>query len=679
MAFIYDGKDLDKLDVDEVLDIYNKMTPEEQFTYSKYKAEQEAEPGFNYDLATKRTFTESVEPYEFLMGIEDDFKRNQEVIKMQNKAVDLGLTKTQFKTLWHAYQDSHNGYKSVEMDNLSRTQFTDQDQEYRTSWIATDNGVYKQTEHGKKVACSHPIYISKVLENIDTSLESVELKFKPRKNWKTVVVSRSTINNVNSITKLADQGVLVNSNNAKNLIDYLAELEAVNRDCIPMLDASSRLGWFRGIEEFIPYSKEVQFDGDANLSKIFDSVKPTGDKEVEYSYTKEVWNLGPEAKIMLSGAVASLLVKICKTHVTFYHIWSSKSSTGKTVILNTAASIFGRPKDYVQNFNSTKVAQERTANTLKNLPFCLDEYQTAGYNYSVYYLAEGQGKGRANKDGSLRDSGGWQNTILTNGESPLISRNDGEGAFARAVQVEIRDILVDFEMGNRISHLSDENYGYIGLGIVKMIQGLGEDDIKKRFNQLSTQINDLGTIQQKHIGSGAIAILASELLATLLRSEPLTVSDIEPYLLKKDDESIGVRAYDYINDFIASNSNRFEDMDDDNNQGSSFSETYGQIEYEGIGDDKEAVKAYIISRTFDQIMDEAGFPVDSVLSEWEKLDLIEVEVRGDKLRYRKRKTINGNRVYCIIIDLGRDPLEEQYDQVGHPSGPFQAIRNAGWA
>ncbi len=212
-----------------------------------------------------------------------------------------------------------------------------------------------------------------------------------------------------------------------------------------------------------------------------------------------------------------------------------------------------------------------------------------------------------------------------------------------------------------------------------MIQKLGADFFKERFNDVSSKLNDLGTIQQKHIGSGAIAILGSQILAVLLDSKPLTVSDIEPYLLKKDDESIGVRAYDYINDFIASNSNRFEDMDDDNNQDSSFSETYGQIEYEGIGDDKEAVKAYIISRTFDQIMDEAGFPVDSVLSEWEKLDLIEVEVRGDKLRYRKRKTINGNRVYCIIVDLGRDPLEEQYDQVGHPSGPFQAIRNAGWA
>ena len=662
MAFIYDGKDLDKLDDDEVLDIYNKMTPEEQFTYSKYKAEQEAEPGFNYDLATKRTFTESVEPYEFLMGIDNGFKRKQEVIKMQNKAVDLGLIKTQFKKLWEAYQDEHNGYKSVEMDNLSRTQFTGQDQEYKTSWIATDNGVYKQTEHGKKVACSHPIYVSKRLINIDSGLESVVIRYKTHTKWRSVTVDKSKLTTINKITELASYGISVTSQNANNLIEYLQELQDINIDILTVVDSSNRLGWYDGINEFLPYSKDLYFDGDSNLSRLFDSVHTAGIKDKWIETVSSLWERGIVPKLVLSSSAGSVLVKLVGGLVNFFHVWSPESGSGKTVYLKLASSFWGKPNVYMQSFNSTRVAQEYMAGTLKDLPLILDELQTQNNNrggnyFSVYFLAQGQGKNRANTDGTLRAVEQWQNIILTSGETPLLNDAVGEGAFARTIQVKLDKTHFTYVEGNQLDKTLNKNYGWGGYLLVNVIQDLGVDKIQDRFTQICMDIDkQIPNVHEKHIGLGAIEILASELICkyvlNLDQSQAISVKDIEPFLLKKEVLSVSKRAYDFIIDWVASNKISFKD---------DARERLGTTKINKDG----SITIFIIKTKFNEVLKREGFSPKAVLSEWEEKGITETTTQSDgTVRNGVRAYINGIQTWTIpiTIDSPSDGDEESEDK-----------------
>ena len=624
-------------------------------------------PVFLYEKLHKSDF-ESSQPYDYLLQIEDPIIQFDEENKMRGHADRLGYGKRNFDTRYKLYNKQSQEIGEVAINTELKTSFIEPDGrqvKLNTSWIADNEGIYKYRGENKSIACSHPIYVKTRLKNIDTGFESVEIRFKSGNKWESIITPKANLSTMATITKLSNYGISVTSANGNELIEYLQELQDLNKDSIKVVESTSRLGWNNNFQEFIPYSSETRYDGDASYTKVFNSVKPTGARESNHDAIKEIWDMGVEPKIILTGSAASPLIEIVRSQVTYIHCWSSLSGSGKPVFLNAAASIWANPDEYVKSFNSTVVAQEVLASTLNSLPMCLDELQTQsdgrGGNYhSVYKLTDGKTKSRANPDGTLRPEYSWANTILTNGESPLIKESAGEGEFARTIEVELKNIFMSASDGNRLSNLFVDNNGHVGKELIDLIQKLGVGEIRERFSKKVDEINSYGEVHPKHVNAGSIILLASELLGEVLQIENyLTIEDIEPYLLKSNSRSIGLRAYNRMIDYVASRSSRFLKEQSSNE--------YESYEMDGIlyESDDGIRRVGIIRSNFNEIMAEFGLPANAVLSEWRSKGWIEtryIESSGKTLN-TIRKRINGNQVYIVSLSLEIAPQVNQVNQV----------------
>ncbi|MEW9624690.1 DUF927 domain-containing protein [Rhodanobacter geophilus] len=126
------------------------------------------------------------------------------------------------------------------------------------------------------------------------------------------------------------------------------------------------------------------------------------------------------------------------------------SSTGKTTALLVAASLFGSP-DYLRTWRHTDNGLEGVAGMHSDLLLVLDEIgelapKIAGQ--TAYMLANGQGKGRAARDGSPRALTTWRTLFLSSGEVALSDLVTQAGGKVRAGQeVRVIDLPADAGAG----------------------------------------------------------------------------------------------------------------------------------------------------------------------------------------------------------------------------------------
>ncbi|MBL6080917.1 DUF927 domain-containing protein [Belnapia sp. T18] len=97
------------------------------------------------------------------------------------------------------------------------------------------------------------------------------------------------------------------------------------------------------------------------------------------------------------------------------------SSTGKSTVLEAAASVWGRPdaRDAVRSWRSTDNALESVAALANDGLLALDELGQAPPETvaaSLYMLANGAGKARATTDGSARAVRSWRTSLFSTGE-----------------------------------------------------------------------------------------------------------------------------------------------------------------------------------------------------------------------------------------------------------------------
>lgn len=129
------------------------------------------------------------------------------------------------------------------------------------------------------------------------------------------------------------------------------------------------------------------------------------------------------------------------------------SSTGKTTALLAAASLFG-PPGFMRTWRHTDNALEGVAGLHSDLLLILDEIgelapKIAGH--TAYMLANGQGKGRAARDGSPRALTTWRVLFLSSGEVTLADLVTQSGGTMRAGQeVRVIDLPADAGAGHGI-------------------------------------------------------------------------------------------------------------------------------------------------------------------------------------------------------------------------------------
>lgn len=129
-----------------------------------------------------------------------------------------------------------------------------------------------------------------------------------------------------------------------------------------------------------------------------------------------------------------------------------KSSSGKSTAQAVAASVYGKPRDFMLTWRATDNGLEGVAALHTDMLLVLDEIGELDPKHAgvaAYMLANGQGKVRSRKDGTPRATASWRLLFLSSGEVGLSDLVTQVGGRLRAGQ-EVR--VIDFP--------SDAGVGY---------------------------------------------------------------------------------------------------------------------------------------------------------------------------------------------------------------------------
>jgi Domain of unknown function (DUF927) len=153
--------------------------------------------------------------------------------------------------------------------------------------------------------------------------------------------------------------------------------------------------------------------------------------------------------LAISTAFAGPLLHLAGQEGGGVHIFGG-SSKGKTTILQAAASVWGRGASpgYVRAWRATANGLEGAAASATDTALVLDELgvlEARDAQTAIYGLANGSGKARTARDGSLREPKSWRVLILSTGEVPIETKlAEDRGRKARAGQlVRMLDIPAD--------------------------------------------------------------------------------------------------------------------------------------------------------------------------------------------------------------------------------------------
>ena len=597
-------------------------------------------------------------PYEWLYQHRGNkFLLNQLLAKAQVAAKTVKFQG--FIRMWQSYVESMAPTASIMGDY--ETVFPRQPVQLRCGkYNCDERGIRYTGRLGEEVeVCSHPVMPVQRIINMDTGEEKIQLAYArgnlDKVPWKTLIVSKDTTASSQRIIGLAKNGIAVNSENSKELVKYLSDMESLNYTELPEQNSTGHMGWLPD-GSFAPFCKEVVYDGESpEFARMYTDICEHGSEEVWTELVKKVrTGTSVPARIALAASFAAPLVSLMGALPFFVHLWGTQGC-GKTVGLMLGASVWGNPTvgRYIKTFGGTKVSQELDAAFCGNLPIFLDELQVVAdrkmYDDTIYMLCEGVSKGRGAKEGGLQLQRRWSTVIMTTGEMPIVQSNSGGGAAVRTIEVNYGGEPL-FEDARLTANTLKENYGFAGRKFVELLKDEKTIEAlkgiqKKYYNILS------GDIQDKQLLSASI-LLAADKLATLALfkdDRALTPEDIKPYLITREQADINVRCYQWIQGYIASNPRRFDSSD------SSLGEMWGTIEGNVV---------YIIRSNFDRILQSEGFSPGAFLTWARRNGKIKYEDHGEGSGNRRltvRKTFNKQSVTCIalIIELEDDDKKDR--------------------
>lgn len=590
---------------------------------------------------------------------EVDFARKKEDLMDRAKIVGV---KGKFASILSAFskqkkkfdKESKNSIVAPMTENI--TCFSHEHEPLRCGcWVATDNGIYTMTMFGQKWACPHPIYPELILINAETGMCKVKLTYRVRGYWKSIIVDKEKISSNSKIVELAKFGIMVTSENAKALVQYLSDLEALNEDIIQEQISTSKLGWIN--EEFMPYGRNVIFDNEQNLKNVFESITTHGKRDKWFELIKQLRKVGKiETMIYLAASLGSVLVEPVNALPFVVNLWG-ETGKGKTVALMLATSVWANPSEgqYLTDPKATVTALELRLDFLNSLPMMLDDMAQIKNQYDgdfsalIYTWCSGKGKDRANRNLGLNRSTSWKNCIITNSEHSLVTSTMQGGAINRIIDVEMGEGYI-YENGNEIVECIKDNYGFCGKEFIEVIKTVGIDEIREMQKEFFKKIVSHAKLkgvekEEKQIIPMSILLTADYLAEKYIFQDGCNLDmGVCCSLLKdKGEVSENEKAYEFILSEVSININKFVPDDEDNYKG----ECWGLIE-NGY--------AIILVNAFNRICERGNFSSKSFLAWAAKKDLIKRS--GDK--NTKTKRFGKSTPRCVWLKLDEDSVNDDW-------------------
>lgn len=602
-------------------------------------AEELREAGFmpfEIEKLTRETILER-DVFDYLFTIINHVQHTEILVQLRSKARKLGVARD-FDTLYKANQlvfiqkNKQAGSNVIEFTDCPLPGLK------CGKWECTDLGVHKEIINNfvpqKVTACQHPILPVERLSNLDDGTEKIKIAFYKDGYWKDFVVNRSMVANKSNIIQLADRGIEVTSENAKDLVAYISDVVTLNMGDIPVHKSIGRLGWIE--DDFAPYVDGVKYDGDLAYKDMYDAVSECGDYE---KWKDEMVQLRKNKifRLLMASSFASPLVERLGILPFIIHIWGG-TGAGKTVGIMAAMSVWGNPEmgKLVRSMNATQVSLGRTASFLHSVPFAGDELQIIksrweNFDQLIMFITEGIDRGRGKAYGGIEELKQWKCCFLFSGEEPITKDGSGGGAKNRVIEIEATENIVDD--GNDIANFVRENYGYAGKDYIANLPDRKE--LQDRYREIFKKVlEECDTTEKQAMAMSAI-LLADELSCKIIfRDVPLKISDIKDYLRSKTDVDVPTRAYEWVISWIARNTNRF--IEQDNN-----GEIWGKL-------DLDNNNCLVLKDVLTEQMSKAGFEYPAVVRKWAENGYIERNSQGRYYFNTHVYGIKGNYVKIVF-------------------------------
>lgn len=247
--------------------------------------------------------------------------------------------------------------------------------------------------------------------------------------------------------ELARQGLTISpGQKSRNLLSTFLQVWPVEARarCV------DRLGWHGGV--YVTSQESVGQEDEVVVFQNAHSIEPA----FSVSGSVEAWR-GSVARLAagnsrlvfaLSVAFAGPLADVVGEDSGGFH-FRGASSSGKSTALKVAASVWGSPDTYPRLWRATANGLEGLAALHNDGLLILDELsqidpREAGE--SAYLLANGQGKARASRSGTARQSARWRLLFLSAGEESLTGLMARAGKKTNAGQ-EIRLAVIEADAG----------------------------------------------------------------------------------------------------------------------------------------------------------------------------------------------------------------------------------------
>ena len=293
------------------------------------------------------------------------------------------------------------------------------------------------------------VLIKKILRNIDTGEEKAEIVFFKRNKWESIIVNKNILYNSQNIVSLANNGILVTSSIAKEMVDWLYKLEVANLNEIAIERTTNKMGWVDNIT-FIPFrNNDVHLELEPGISTWLDKINEKKGSIEEWKENIKSFLHEDESGIIrfvLAIGFSSCLLHIVNYRGTIFHIWGP-SGIGKTGLLEICNSIYA-PPDNIITFAATPISITILSERLSGIGLIIDEKQSSLDDKKIstllYSLAEGRTRMKATKESDLITNKRFELNVLTSGEEPINEEQGTHtGASRRTVEIYTNKIFKD--------------------------------------------------------------------------------------------------------------------------------------------------------------------------------------------------------------------------------------------
>lgn len=637
--------------------------------WKEKKIEEYAEPEIKLETVEDVL---NVALFERLYSYELDHDKSEEYLKLKNEIIKVckkeKITR-EFNSLYKQFKDREETQYISDMntlifDGLPVPVFNTNKYELTKSGV-----IYEVVPNiGKILVCYHPIVPIEKYKNLEDGMEKVKLAYYIDDEWNYIIVEKSTIASTQSIIKLSDIGIAVNSENAKHLIKYLSEIENLNRDKIKVRYTTSRLGWSG--KKLVPYNENCQFDNEKEFPRIEERFGTSGTLEDWANFFRERRKYNDISRIIMAGAVASILLKRIKVSGFTIHVWG-ESEFGKSVSCMAGQSIFGKPTSSDTenngigiNFNFTEAGFESRLNLYNNIPLFVNEMQlkkeAKDYDKILFMVESGQGKSRSTKYGGIGRETAWNLVAITNGEKNIVKSSSDNGAYNRCLSCELTSH--SFENLPEVADFSKENYGTAIREILKHIDEYDVREIYKEKREIVKAQGDEITEKQKIIE--AIIMTGDKILTDIIFKDEyyLTLDNFMWKTIKKKDTAIEERAYEVIKDWYITKKRCFVSdlvMENENKN----VDVYGK-EMNGRFDGHVAFLIEPLRKT----LSENNFDFEQIIKAWNRKGY----TKCDKGKNQKNVSINGETSKCVVLNMKlHNEIEEENEPIPVPYSIMQ--------